>query len=122
MRFLTGHIRILDMMRPHPKLDGSCYYLMASWRSRRGLGPEYHWAKRSPWKPKPNQTGGWLPGRHRWAGLRPMRRIIEPAVRYTPVTRQANEIRAYKWPEGKKYLYPWDKRMPVRKSATRRRT
>jgi len=81
---------------------------MASWRSKRNLG-QYWYAGRSPWKPKPNQTGGWLPGRHRWAGLRPMRRVIEPAVRYMPVTRQANEIRAQR----KKFLYPWDKRRPI---------
>jgi hypothetical protein len=120
MRFFKGHARIIDCLRPHPIVgDGGNYYRFARWRSQRGNWQHSH-EERNPWKPRKNQTGGWLPGRWRWAGLQPMRRVINPAVRYWPVTRQANEIRATRW-KGKEPFSVWDKCKPIRKRAAPKR-
>ena len=100
MRFIRGN-SIIDRVKPWP-IASDRRYLWASWRMRRGE----KWGH----NPKPNQIGGWLPGRWRWAGLQPRLRVINPAPRYERGTRQANEIRERRAP----FIYPWDKRKPKR--------
>lgn len=109
--FRYNQNRIFEIMRPWP-FATQAHYLMARWRADRKLG-QYWWAGRLGHKAKPNQTGGWLPGKLRLSGLKPMRRVIDPAVRYMPVTRQCNEIRMK---YGQRINYLWAKRIPIRKS------
>ena len=112
IRFHHGRPRIIDLLRPHPRVVGGMHhYFKARWRLE-----VRHDHRRIGHKPRPRQTGGWLPGRWRWAGLKPMRRIIDPAVRYEPVTRQYNEILRRRY---KQSAYPpdftWTRRKPIAK-------
>lgn len=107
MRFYDGVPRIIDCLRPHPLVDR--HYYRAEWLYH--SHPWYRWRRQRSEPPK-GQRGGWW-NRLRVAGLQPMRRVVEPAVRYMPVTRQCNEIRDYRW--GKiKHFRPWDVRRPKR--------
>lgn len=116
MRFFGGQnnpYRILTAMRPSNRIVGLHHYLMVRWRMENNLDG---WQRRFRGKSEPpiKQQGGWW-NRLRIDGLRPRRRVIDPAPRYERVTRQCNEIRERRhrqgaWPDS----YLWAKRYPKR--------
>ena len=117
MRFFGGPdnpYRILTAMRPHPICDRQ--YLKAVWRSKHNPNSRRRLLLARSKTPK-NQRGGWW-NKLRISGLRPMRRVINPAVRYERVTRQCNEIRARKYKQRPYWTpYLWARRNPIRKGG-----
>src|ERR1700677_5153539 len=113
MRFFGGPnnpYRILTAMRPHT-LCGSAHYLMARWRYDHDIHYSSFLARS---KPPKGQRGGWW-NRLRINSLVPMRRVINPAIRYEKVTRQCNEIRQRRYKYDKSPgTYLWAKRYPKR--------
>lgn len=112
MRFTMGH-RILDVMQPRPRAVGMRAYLMARWRRKQGVLDWSAWyINRIGHKPRTEHQRGWMPGKWRIDGMQAPRRVINPAVRYWPVTRICNEIRRRRrkqgaWPPP----YLWAKRI-----------
>lgn len=107
MIFLRGHQRIIDKLRPRPLVIGGMrHYWKARWHRRHWPGysrPQYH-KKTKSWQ------RGWLPGRHRIDGMKAPRRVIDPAVRYWPITRQYNELLPHLRKQGTfKRRLPWDR-------------
>ncbi len=100
------------MLRPRPLIvGGMLHYWKARWRRKHWPGysrPSVH-KKRKPWQ------RGWLPGRHCIDGMRAPRRVINPAVRYQPVTRQYNELLTRLWKQKAfRRRLPWDRFNPKR--------
>lgn len=117
MKFVSGHQRILDRMKPKPRAVGLRFYFMARWRRINGKHRQYQWISRVGHKPKKGQRG-WMPGRWRIDGMQAPRRVIRPAVRYEAINRACAEIikrrnKQKAWPQP----YLWAKRIPKRPQA-----
>lgn len=82
--------RLLDMLRPRMRAVGLRSYLKASWKRRHAKTFDY--PSVACLLRNKRKIGGWLPGRWRLDGLRPRRRVVNPAPRYMPRIRQYNEI------------------------------
>jgi hypothetical protein len=111
LRFYGGRdhpYRIFTALRPFPLVDMP--YLFYMWKSKNNNLETWQRRFKGRRKPSKNQRGGWF-GRLRVGPLQPMRRVIEPAVRYERVTRQCNEIRVRRARQ-QKFFYPWDVRRP----------
>lgn len=108
---MTGR-RIIDMLRPGRVIVGRRAYLFARWQRLRTPRPGL--SDKQAWALIDRGVRGWRPGGHRLAGMRAERRIINPAVRFMPVTRQYNEIIKVRRKQGAYPPLPWPKKKPSR--------